>query len=216
MRQNAITIEQFNSTLCNNTKIKVVDFEQFKKLHMEQGTRFEQAVAHIDCVKRLENGYKLVINKVDNKQKIIKILFNGLVSVNNRKFYMPIDHHKEDGHIRLSINNSSTPIEKLILTCEAILNNTLPESFKGICVNVMSGCGNVYTADRLGLPLDFTLSNLEWTYIGRNSRHGNNIDKIYKLVNQPCSYSANDEELYEKLAFQDDEAIIKHLEENYL
>ena len=64
MRQNAITIEQFNSTLCDNTKIPVVDFETFKKLHMEQGTRFEQAVAHIDCVKRLENGYKLVINRL--------------------------------------------------------------------------------------------------------------------------------------------------------
>lgn len=216
MRQNAITIEQFNSTLCDNTKIKVVDFKTFKKLHMEQGTRFEKAIARVACAKRIENGYELVINKADNKQKIIKVLFNGLVSVNNSKFHIPVDNYKDNGHIRININNLSTPIEKLILTCEAIINNTLPESFKGICVNVMSGCGNIYTADRLGLPLDFTLSNLEWTYNFRNLRHGKSIDKINSLINRPCSYSANDEELYEMLALKDNEAIIRYLKENYL
>lgn len=214
-KQNAISIEQLNLTLSEKAQIKVVDFETFKKLHMEKGTKFEKMVAHIDYVKRITNGYEFAVNKDNGKQKVVKVLHNGYISTNNREFAMPIDYH--NGHIRIAHNGSSSIyIEKLILMCEIILHDALPESFKGICVNVMSGCGNIFTANELGLPIDFSLNNLEWTYTDRNSRHGGRIHQVVSLVGGPCKYSANDEELFELLAIKDNEKAKEHLKKNYL
>lgn len=213
-KQHALTISQLNLTLSKEAQIPVVSLQRFRELHKEQGTKFEKLVANITYVKRITDGYEFGIRDYKGGQKIVQILYDGSVSINRSHFTKLYDY--KSGHLRINHNNNSVVIEKMILTCEAILADELPESFKGICVNCMQGDGNVFTADELGIVSDYSLDNLEWTVTWRNTIHGKYIKRVYNLVEGPCKYSANDYELYELLAIKDDEKIKEYLEKNYL
>ena len=213
-RQNVLSITQLNLTLSEEAQIQVVSFEDFKKLHKEHGTKFERMIANIDYIKRIQNGYEFGIYNIKGKHKKVEVFNNGTVSINDSWPDKLYDY--ASGHLRININNNSILVEKMILTCEAILNDELPSSFKNLCVNCKNGCGSVYTANALGLQSDYSLDNLEWTLSFRNLIHGRYIKKVYEVTNMPYKFSANDYKLFEILALNNDEEIKKYLEENYL
>lgn len=213
-KEHAITISQLNLTLSEDVQIPVVTLQRFRELHKTQGTKFEKMVADITYAKYITNGYEFGIRNYNGGQKVVQILYDGSVSINGSYFTKLYDY--KTGHLRINHNNNSVVIEKMILTCEAIINDELPESFKGICVNCMQGDGNVFTADELGIVSDYSLNNLEWTLTWRNTVHGKYIKKVYGLAEGPCKYSANDYELYELLALKEDEKVKEYLKKNYL
>lgn len=213
MKKNTLTFDELNQSLADETKIKTVSFAEYKNLHMHKGTKLERMVAHISSVTRLTDGYEFNISGYKNTDKIVKIKYDGRISVNNSTFEYLLDN--STGHYRINHNGNTVVVEKLIGICECILNDELPVSFKGLCVNCKNGCGNVFTADELGIPSDYSLSNLEWTMIYRNSTHGKYIKRICVSTGKIYKYSANDDKLFQICALKNTEILKEYLENNY-
>lgn len=214
MKGQALTITELNNTLSQESKIQVIPFRQFKQLHNGKGTKLEKMVASINNVVPTEDGYKININNYRGGEKIIQIKEDGKVSINGSAFRELVDANSL--HLRVNHNNNSIVIEKLMLICKCIVDDELPVSFRGLCVNVMDGSGNIMTADELGIKPDYRLENLEWTLTYRNSTHGNKIKALNKLTGHVYRYSANDDTLYQIFVTQSSDNIKKYLEANYV
>lgn len=203
-------IKELNKTLEKETRIKLVDFETFKKLHLgnTKSTKLDRAVAKIDMVIKCEKGY--LIKFIDGTSW--GVWYSGHMNKNGHTPTRNID--AATGRIRQNnfgnIANTSMYPEKLIGICDCILRDELPISYHGVVVNVLDGSGKDDTAAELGIPYNIHEDNLEWTLDDRNfHQHGRAIKKLKDITGHVYKFSANDKALYEALQLKNN-AWIKH------
>lgn len=214
MKGQALTIQELNNTLAEEAKIETITFEEFRKLHKSQGSKLDRMVASINSVKHMEDGYELHIDNFKGGEKVVKVRHNGKVSINGSSFRELVDN--KSMHLRINHNNNSIVVEKLIMICKCIVDNELPIRFKGLCVNVCDGSGNIITANELGIKPDYSIENLEWTLNYRNLLHGRKIRGLYDLTGHVYRYSANDEALNQIYATKNEEQIKEYMNNNYV
>lgn len=205
-----LSLKKLNETLERETKIKIISFEQFKKLHLgnEKSTKLDRAVAKIDMVIKCDQGY--LVKFIDGNSW--GVWYSGHMNKNGHTPTRNID--VATGRIRQNnfgnIANTSMYPEKLIGICNCILQDELPISFKGVVVNVCDGSGKDETAAELGIPYNIREYNLEWTLDDRNfHQHGRAIKKLKDITGHCYRFSANDKALYEALQLKN-ERWIRH------
>jgi len=214
MKGQALTITELNNTLKKEAQIETITFEEFKRLHKSQGSKLDRMVASIKSVEPMEDGYELHIDNFNDGEKVIKVRHNGKVSINGSSYRELVDN--KSMHLRINHNNNSIVVEKLIMICKCIVDNELPIRFKGLCVNVMDGSGNIMTANELGIKPDYNIENLEWTLSYRNLIHGKKIYGLFKTTGHAYRYSANDELLNQIYVTRDEEQIKEYMNNNYV
>jgi hypothetical protein len=214
MKGQALTITELNNTLKKEAQIETITFEEFKKLHKSQGSKLDRMVASIKSVEPMEDGYELHIDNFNDGEKVIKVRHNGKVSINGSSYRELVDN--KSMHLRINHNNNSIVVEKLIMICKCIVDNELPIRFRGLCVNVMDGSGNIMTANELGIKPDYSIENLEWTLSYRNLIHGKKIYGLFKTTGRVYRYSANDELLNQIYVTRDEEQIKEYMNDNYV
>lgn len=203
-------IKELNKTLERETRIKLVDFETFKKLHQgnEKSLKLDRAVAKIDIVIKCEKGYLIKFNDGTS----CGVWYSGHMNKNGNNPTRNIDTNS--GRVRINnfgnIANTSMYPEKIIGICDCILRDELPITFKGLVVNVMDGSGTDEAAAELGIAYNLHEDNLEWTLNKRNMvYHGGAIRHLKEITGHVYRFSANDKALYEALELKN-EAWIKH------
>ena len=190
-----LSIKKLNKTLANELRIKLISFEDFKKIHKGHGG-FDGAVANIDSVEWCSAGYYI---KFDNGSSFT-VYYSGHMQKDDNN---PVKNYdRNSGRIRVNgfggYNGSVYP-EKIIGVCQCVINNEMPESFNGLVVNVLDGSGHEDTATELGIKYNIHESNLEWTTRRRNSQHGQAIRTLFDICGRAYRYSANDPVLYDAL-----------------
>lgn len=192
------TIKDLNDTLDKQLRLKVMSFKQFKEKYRHLGRRtcIDAAIAHTDKVEKLDNGYKFYFDDGHT----FCVYYTGEMQKDNGRAVKNYD--RSSGRIRMNqfnqYNTSMYP-ERAIGIAWCIMNDHMAESYDGLTVNVMDGSGNEATARMLGIPFNLTESNLEWTLIKRNTKHGNYIFKLLEVTGHVYRYSANDAALYDAL-----------------
>lgn len=204
------TLEDFNATCPEELRVKIVTFDQFKKLHKNTNgnkATFDTVVANIKEVKIIDGGYTVLF---ENGKKY-SVWYNGQTQ-NGRGHKKAYNHNGRTRDVNIggyNINSSTFP-EKMIGICSAILNNELPESINNMTINVMDGSGNLLTAIELGVIPNLHEENLEWTTTEQNFIHGGHIKLLLKHTGHVYRFSANDDYLSKALSLGKTKEICDH------
>ena len=109
----------------------------------------------------------------------------GVGSKNNNGFI-------ENGHLMLFINGNMISVERLVAICDDFTTNCVATNYDALEANVMDGSGTVYTAAELGIPMNFSPDNIEWTTPQENGLHGYLIRELYRITGHVYRFSACD------------------------
>lgn len=211
---------EFNETLSPEAQTKIVDFKDFKKFHKERDGRFdlEKLVASIeevelynDCViAHFENGNLIRggFNGTYEKYGCKRKLSGGGVGTG-----VGIE---KNGHIQFSVNDVHTFLERFITLCIDVANNELALSYKGWTANVMDCSGSIYTAKKLGIPVNLRPDNLEWSLTGNNAMHSHMIRGILHKTGHIYRFSANNRTLREIYCTKSDAELKKYCDSNLI
>lgn len=205
------SISELNQSLCSDNQLQIVTLEEFKRLHKgnRNSTKFERFVASIKKVEDVGDGYRFTIDNGNGTIKTLSALTNGLVTFNDGTFRYNLDTNK--GHYRVNCNNNTILVEKLIGLGKLIIDDELPNSFRGLCVNVLDASGNPFTAQKLGIKVDLSLRNIEWTLNDWNFKHGRRVVKFFKETGHVYRISANDKEFAEAYQLKTNEEILEYV-----
>lgn len=206
------TLADFNATCPEELRIKIVTFDQFRKLHKNMTSNkatFDNVVANIKEVKIIDGGYNVLF---ENGKKY-SVWYNGQTKNGrgHKKAYND-NGRTRDVHIGGYNINSSVFPERMIGICSAILNDELPETIDNMTINVMDGSGNIFTAMDLGVLPNLHEENLEWTTSEQNFIHGGHIKLLFKHTGHVYRFSANDDYLSKALSLGKTKEIIDHCE----
>jgi len=206
------TLEAFNATRPEELRVKIVTFEQFKKLHKNISSNkatFDNVVANIKEVKIIDDGYTILFENGNR----YSVWYNGQTqNCNGHKKAFNHNGRTRDVNIGgYNINSSILP-EKMIGICSAILNDELPETIENMTINVMDGSGNLFTAFELGVIPNLKEENLEWTTSEQNFIHGRHIKLLHKHTGHVYKFSANDDYLSKAISLGKTKEIIEHCE----
>lgn len=98
----------------------------------------------------------------------------------------------ENGHVLLFINGNMISFERLVAICVDFCTNHVATNYDALEANVMDGSGTVYTAAELGVPMNFSPDNIEWTTPQENGLHGYLIRELYRITGHVYRFSAYD------------------------
>jgi len=216
-----ISIKELNSSMI--TDVKSLSREEFKKLHQnaKPGTVDNFVANIIDKIEYKESGYKIY----DVNGHTLEIRYDGSYSKDDKKFKYQLteSYSKKDGSL-LSVRprivsryfNSSRTLESWIGLCCAYLADDLPETFDcALEINVMDGCGNMVTAQHLGIDYDLHEYNLEWCLKSENIGMGRIIKKIAKVTGGVYRFSAMDSKIKELYQLKKYKELKAYLDKNY-
>lgn len=157
----------------------------------------DNVISSVGQVLKCTNYYKIEWNNGSS----LKLYFNGryekykcngklaskggLGSRNNNGFI-------ENGHIALFINGNMISFERLVAICDDFTANCVATDYDKLEANVMDGSGSVYTANELGIPMNFHPDNIEWTTPQENGLHGYLIRELYRITGHVYRFSAYD------------------------
>lgn len=205
--------------------LKVLSAEEWQKLHKNSKSPREKAIAHID-----RNSIKWEDNYVEamfDERNGFRLYYDGSHQriVNGKKYKRhPRNNYSKNGDIKHTFikfdkfYDRDIGIEAMILMLSDLDNNTMLENYnRKLHCNVMSDTGNLTTALKLGYQnrwLDRV--NLEWTIREDNTKHGNNYQKLCKITGKRWMVSANDAELWAKVAGGNKEEIIRYCNMNLI
>lgn len=205
--------------------LKVLSAEEWQKLHKDSKSAREKAIAHVDrdsikwednYVEAMfdeRNGFRLYYDGSHQKISNGKRLKKHTRENHNKNWDAKHAYIKFDKYYNLDIG-----IEALILMLSDLDNDTMLEEYNSdLHCNVMSDTGNLTTALKLGYKgrwLDRV--NLEWTPGDDNTKHGNNYQKLCKITGKHWMASANDAELWAKVAGGNKEEIIRYCNMNLI
>lgn len=205
------SINDLNKTLVD--PIKVISRDDFVKKHKaDPSYTLDGLVARIRLVYALSEAYIISFKN----GTFIEVYYDGRISKNGAvpAFKMTMT----DSHSRI-VNllgyNSSIFAEKLVGIAISWLTNQLPETFTGLVVNVKDGSGALDTARKLGIPVDLSPYNLEWTLPEDNSAHGRRIMSLAKRTGKVYRFSANDRRLKEVYQLKDDDVLSDYMDAHY-
>lgn len=205
------SINDLNKTLVD--PIKVISRDDFVKKHKaDPSYTLDGLVARIRLVYALSEAYIISFKN----GTFIEVYYDGRISKNGAvpAFKMTMT----DSHSRI-VNllgyNSSIFAEKLIGIAISWLINQLPETFTGLVVNVKDGSGTLETARKLGIPVDLSPYNLEWTLPEDNIAHGRRLMSLAKRTGKVYRFSANDRRLKEVYQLKDDDALRDYMDAHY-
>lgn len=205
--------------------LKVLSAEEWQKLHKDSISPREQVIARID-----RNSIKWEDNYVEamfDEKNGFRLYYDGLhQKIVNGKWYKK--KHKKDynkngdpKHAIIKFDkvcNRYVGVEAMILMLSDLDNDTMLEEYNSdLHCNVMSDTGNLTTALKLGYKkrwLDRV--NLEWTPEDDNIKHGNRYKKLCKITGKRWMASANDAELWAKVAGGNKEEIIRYCNKNLI
>ncbi len=212
---------KFNETLSPEAQTKIVDFKAFKKFHKERNDKFnlEKMVAYIEKV----TLYNDCVIAYFESGSAIRVGFNGTYEKYNCKQRLSstggvgtgvgID---KKGHIKISVNGIQMYLERFIILCLDVANNELALSYKGWTSNVKDGSGSIYTAKKLGIPVNFCPGNLEWCLCGDNAVHGHMIQGMKYKTGHVYRFSANNRTLREIYCTKSDAELKKYCDANLI
>lgn len=193
--------------------IKIIGRDDFVKKHKaDPSYTLDGLVARISVVYALSEAYIIYFKN----GTFIEVYHDGRISKNAAvpAFKMTMT----DSHSRI-VNllgyNSSIFAEKLIGIAISWLTNQLPETFTGLVVNVKDGSGTLETARKLGIPVDLSPYNLEWTLPEDNIAHGRRLMSLAKRTGKVYRFSANDRKLKEVYQLKDDAALRDYMDAHY-
>lgn len=206
--------------------LKVLSAEEWQKLHKDSESAREKVIAHID-----RNSIKWEDNYVEamfDERNGFRLYYDGShqkISNGKRLKKHPRENHNKNWdpkHAFIKLDkfnkNRDIGIEALILMLSDLDNDTMLEEYNSdLHCNVMSDTGNLTTALKLGYKgrwLDRV--NLEWTNEDDNKKHGNNYQKLCKITGKRWMASANDAELWAKVAGGNKEEIIRYCNKNLI
>lgn len=185
---------KLNTMLSNSLKNMRVCFKCFKELNRESENGIDALIASI---KRVYQDTDCMYVEFENN-KMIVLDFNGgykkyrsdgkLASQRSLGTKMRL----KDGHIQLKIEGRTIFMERLVAICKDIINDSMPLSYADLVANVMDGSGSVFTASKLGIPVNYAPDNIEWCSRQENGVHGSMIMEMYKRTGCVYRYSAND------------------------
>lgn len=205
------SISDLNKTLID--PIKVISRDDFVKKHKDDPSyTLDGLVARISVVYALSEAYIISFKN----GTFIEVYYDGRISKNGAvpAFKMTTT----DSHSRI-VNllgyNSSIFAEKLIGIAISWLTNQLPETFTGLVVNVKDGSGTLDTARKLGIPVNLSPYNLEWTLPEDNIAHGRRLMSLAKRTGKVYRFSANDRKLKEVYQLKDDAALRDYMDAHY-
>lgn len=167
--------------------------EEFKVINRGKDN-FDNFVNNISEVSRAMNygvinyeikfrcGRRLTFDTMGNIQKY---------NVNGKKTSTTSRYNK--GHVILKERvyaNSDLTLERLVYTAECILTDNLPVTFDNTNVNCMDLCGNL--KNKLGVPYNVLMHNLELIEADDNLRHSDLAHEIYKITGKAYRFTARD------------------------
>ena len=173
---------------------QIVNFEVFKILNRNNNNGINALVASIKRVCQGENSMYIEFES----GKALELDFNGGYTKYNRKGKVAskcsinTGIRLVEGHIQLKVEGRTILIERLMAICRDIINDKMPTSYEGLLANVMDGSGSVFTASKLGIPVNYHPDNIEWCETSENSVHGSMIMNMKKITGHVYRYSADD------------------------
>lgn len=184
------------STMAIN--LALVTHKNFCQINRYSANNMDRLIANI---KNATVGTKCVTAEFQDGKKI-KVYYNGDYKKFDRSGKLAssggTDKNRciEKGHICLNIEGRKILLERFVAICVDIVNDTMPSSYKGWCANVMDGSGSIYTACKLGVPMNLHPENLEWCFPSENTKHGQLILKLKEKTGHVYSFSAFDVSLF--------------------
>ena len=173
---------------------QIVNFEVFKILNRNNNNGINALVASIKRVYQGENSMYIEFES----GRALELDFNGGYTKYNRngkvanKCSINTGIRLVEGHIQLKVEGRTILIERLMAICRDIINDKMPTSYEGLLANVMDGSGSVFTASKLGIPVNYHPDNIEWCETSENSVHGSMIMNMKKITGHVYRYSADD------------------------
>ncbi|MDE6426038.1 MAG: hypothetical protein K2K89_07875 [Ruminococcus sp.] len=171
-----------------------MNFEVFKILNRNNNNGINALVASIKRVYQGENSMYIEFES----GRALELDFNGGYTKYNRngkvasKCSINTGIRLVEGHIQLKVEGRTILIERLMAICRDIINDKMPTSYEGLLANVMDGSGSVFTASKLGIPVNYHPDNIEWCETSENSVHGSMIMNMKKITGHVYRYSADD------------------------
>ena len=205
--------------------LKVLSAEEWQKLHKDSESAREKAIARIDRnSSKWEDNYD---EAMFDEKNGFRLYYDGShQKIVNGKWYKKKhrNNYNKNGDPKHAfikcdkIRNYYLGVEAMILMLSDLDNDTMLEEYnEELHCNVMSDTGNITTALKLGYKkrwLDRV--NLEWTNEDDNKKHGNNYQKLCKITGKRWMASANDAELWAKVAGGNKEEIIRYCNMNLI
>lgn len=207
-----LNIKELNKTLTKENRLRIVSREKFLELNKNSTTKNDMLVCQFKEVEKLEDGYKVTLKSGQS----LAVKYSGEFSKNGAPFKMNFMISGSTYRPRVNwILNTSIYPERLIGLAKCWYDNRLPESFSGLEVNVKDSSGSKYSADFLGIPMNFEEENLEWTLDSRNKYMGRKFKDLFAIMGKAYRVSANDEALVEALTLKNNAWIKHYVMRNY-
>lgn len=161
--------------------------------------KIEYAGGIVEYEIHVNDGSKITINskgkcsRTDKNGKLYKDITRKKVCYRKEKiagltFSIPYGTHIV-AKIR-AFGNCDITLERLIYIADAIHNDAIPLSMKGVAVNCKNLCGN--TNNAYGIRYDINPNKLEICTSKQNLRHAYLVKRIYQITEKVYAISARD------------------------